>query len=93
MVTKIRTEYPPLVLHLGQALEMDERQFFRFCRMNDELRIERTAERDLEITSPAGWETGSRNALLTARVVNWSVREGTGIATNLSGASFCQTAR
>lgn len=93
MVTKVRTEYPPLVLHLGQALEMDERQFFQFCRINDGLRIERAAEGDLEIVPPAGWETGDRNALLTAQVVNWSIRDGTGIATDSSGTSFCQTAR
>ena len=84
METKVRTEYPPLILHLGQALEMDEKQFFQFCRINDELRIERTAEADLEIMPSARWETGGRSALLTAQVVNWSVRNATGIATDSS---------
>jgi hypothetical protein len=40
---KVRTEYPPVVLRARQALDMDEEQFFEFCRLNDELRIERTA--------------------------------------------------
>ena len=29
--TKIRIEYPPVVLHTRPALEMDEEQFFEFC--------------------------------------------------------------
>ena len=85
MEAKVRTKYPPLVLHLGPSIQMDEEQFFQFCRINAELRIERTAEGDLEIMPPAGWETGGRNALLTAQVVYWSLRDGTGIVTDSSG--------
>lgn len=45
---------PPLVLRLQPAIEVDERQFFAFCRQNPELRIERSAEGEIEIMVPAG---------------------------------------
>lgn len=62
--TKVRTEYVPLMLHLCPALEMNGKLFFEFCRINDELRIERTAGRDLEIMPPTGGGTGHRNVKL-----------------------------
>ncbi len=46
---KIRIENPPVVLHTRPALEMDEEQFFEFCRLNRGWRIERSAEGDLEV--------------------------------------------
>lgn len=79
MEAKVRTEYPPLVLHLGRALEMDEKQFFEFCQLNRDLRIERTAEGDLEIMPPTGGETGSRNAILIHLLTSWTLRNGTGM--------------
>ena len=48
---KVRTEYHPVVLHTRPALEMDEEQFFEFCQLNREWRIERNAGGDLEVIS------------------------------------------
>ena len=53
---KVRTEYHPVVLHTRPALEMDEEQFFEFCQLNRDWRIERSVEGDLEITPPTGGE-------------------------------------
>lgn len=52
-----RIERPPLVLHLPPAIKMTREQFFDFCQLNPELRIERTAEGDIIIMPPAqlGW--------------------------------------
>lgn len=83
--TKIRTEIPPMVLHTRPALEMDEEQFFEFCRINQDWRIERTAEGDLEIMPPTGGETSNRNADLTMQVGIWTRRNGTGVAFDSSG--------
>lgn len=80
MGAKVRTEYPPLVLRLGRTLEMDEKQFFEFCQLNRDLRIERTAEGDLEIMPPTGGGTGSRNAILVHLLMGWTLRDGTGVA-------------
>jgi Uma2 family endonuclease len=58
---------------------MSDDEFFEFCRVNRELRIERTAEGDLIIMSPTGGETGNRNFNLTARFGIWVDGDGRGI--------------
>jgi len=82
---KVRTEYHPVVLHTHPVLDLDEEQFFWFCQQNRDLRIERTAEGDLEVMPPAGWETGHRNMKLTVQLGNWAEQDNTGIATDSSG--------
>ncbi len=82
--TLSRTEQQGLVLRLCPAVEMDDEQFFAFCRQNSELRIERSAEGDLIVMPPAGWETGSRNAIITHLLTAWALRDGTGVASDSS---------
>jgi Uma2 family endonuclease len=82
---KVRTEYHPVVLHTHPVLDLDEEQFFRFCQQNKDLRIERTAEGDLEVMPPAGWETGHRNMKLAVQLGTWAEQDNTGIATDSSG--------
>jgi Uma2 family endonuclease len=65
--TLTRAEYPPLVLRTRPAIELSDREFFAFCRLNGDWRIERTAEGDVEIMPPAGGETSNRNAIITAQ--------------------------
>ncbi len=81
----ISSEYPLLVLHTRPAIEMDDRQFFEFCQLNSEWRIERTAQGDLEIMPPVGGETSNRNALITAQLTVWALRDDTGAAFDSSG--------
>lgn len=76
---KVRTEYHPVVLHTRPALEMDEEQFFEFCQLNREWRIERSAEGDLEIMPPTGGETGNRNFELTTDVGVWARHDSSGV--------------
>ncbi len=71
-------EQSPLVVHTSPVMEMDDEQFFRFCRLNRDLRIERTAEGDLIIMPPAGGSSGRGNAELTYLFQAWARREGTG---------------
>ncbi len=78
--TLTRVESPPLVLHLRPAIELSDEQFFQFCQLNPDLRIERTAEGDVEIMSPARGRTGNRNAGITAQLWTWALRDGTGAA-------------
>jgi Uma2 family endonuclease len=82
---KVRTEYHPVVLHTHPVLDLDEERFFRFCQQNKDLRIERTAEGDLEVMPPAGWETGHRNMKLAVQLGTWAEQDNTGIATDSSG--------
>lgn len=74
-----RIEGRPLVLRVRPAIEMTPEQFFEFCRINRELRIERTAKGDLLIMSPTGGETGARNARLVAHLSIWAERDGRGV--------------
>ena len=71
-------EQAPLVLHTSRVVEMDDDQFFRFCQLNRDLRIERTAEGDLIIMPPAGGSSGRGNAELTYLFQEWARRDGTG---------------
>jgi Uma2 family endonuclease len=82
---KFRTEIHPVVLHTRPALDMDEEQFFEFCRINRDWRIARTAEGDLEILPPTGGETNNRNADLTMQVGIRTRRDGTGVAFDSNG--------
>ncbi len=56
----------------------DDEWLFAFCRMNDELRIERTSHGELEIEMPTGGETSNRNFELTTQLGIWTRRDGTG---------------
>jgi Uma2 family endonuclease len=87
METPTRAEYPLLVLRTRPALELSDEQFFAFCRLNDEWRIERTAEGEIEIMPPVGGGTGNRNAGITAQLWTWATRDGTGEAFD-SSAGF-----
>ena len=68
-----------LVLQMSPVWEMSADNFFDFCQLNSHLRIERTATGKLVIMSPAGSETGNRNAKLLQQLANWTDRDGNGI--------------
>jgi len=71
----------PIVLGGGSVFpRMSRDEFYAFCQENSKYRIERTAEGNLVIMTPKGGETGRRNIRLSAQLLNWSDRNGTGIA-------------
>jgi Uma2 family endonuclease len=70
----------PLVLRLRPALEMTEDQFYEFCQLNRDLRLERKAEGELLIMPPTGWEPGRRNLEISRQLGNWAVADRTGFA-------------
>lgn len=69
-----------LILNLHPAIELTDEQFFQLCQNNRDLRLERTAEGELIIMPPTGWESGNRNSKLTQRLGNWTDTDGTGLA-------------
>src|SRR5215469_16178400 len=78
-------ESPPVVVKIpASVLTMNDDQFFEFCQVNRELRIERSAEGDILIMSPAGWSSGRRNAIITMRLGIWAERDGTGVVVGSS---------
>lgn len=50
----------PLVLQIPSSMQMTDEQFFEFCQMNRDLRIERNKFGELVIMPPTGSETGNR---------------------------------
>lgn len=63
---------------------MDDDAFYRWCQENAHLRIERSADGELEIMPPAGWETGSRNNEIARQLGNWAADDGGGVACDSS---------
>ncbi len=86
-MTKVLTpvESSSLLVHLRPVLEMSDEQFFEFCQLNRDLRIERTAEGDLRIMPPTGGETSHRNAKLIMQVMFWAKQDQTGVVFDSSG--------
>jgi Uma2 family endonuclease len=61
-----------LTLNLNPIIKLTDDQFFLLCQENENIRLERTAKGELIIMSPAGGETGNRNAGLTAQIWIWN---------------------
>ena len=70
----------PLILHFSPTLSrMSEHEFFEFCQLNREWRIERTCDGDLLILPPTGGRTGKRNFVLTGQFGAWVEADDSGI--------------
>jgi Uma2 family endonuclease len=80
-------EITPLVLQMSPVIEMTDDQFFEFCQLNRDLRIERTTKGELIIMSPTGSETGNRNFDFIVQLGIWARQDGTGIGFD-SSAGF-----
>ena len=78
---------PDSVVRLRLPFEVDEAQFFAFCQLNPDLRLERNAEGEVEIMPPVAGGGSSRNAQLTAQLTVWSNQNGLGVAFD-SSAGF-----
>jgi len=72
-------ETNPFVIHFGPMLKsVSNDDFFEFCRLNREWRIERTSNGDVILMAPTGGETGGRNFHLTVSFGQWVKSDGTG---------------
>lgn len=69
----------PIVLRLRPAINFTDKQFFEFCQLNRDLRLEMTATGELIVMPPTGSETGNRNFGLTGQLWVWTEQDGTGI--------------
>ncbi|MDO9140857.1 MAG: Uma2 family endonuclease [Methylobacter sp.] len=74
-----------VVLHWPPSLPILDYQFFDFCQVNKELRIERSASGDCEIMAPTGGATSWRNSRLITQLSIWSDLDGSGIVFDSSG--------
>ncbi len=69
----------PIVLQMLPELQMTDEQFFKFCQINRDLRIERNKFGEISIMSPTGGTTGNRSGSIFGELYIWSNQDGTGI--------------
>ena len=68
----------PLIVHTRPVIDMDDEQFFQFCQLNRDLRIERTAEGDIIIMAPEAGSCGRGGSELVFLFEQWARRDGSG---------------
>lgn len=72
--------YEPLEIDFGSLLKpIDDDEFLKLSRENQDLQIEMTKDGDLIIMPGTGGLTGNRNARIIARAVIWAEKDGTGL--------------
>jgi Uma2 family endonuclease len=77
--TQLLHENLPFILRLNPILHITEEQFYGFCRLNRELRIERTSEGDIAIMPPTGGETSNWNSEINMQLRIWAKQNGAGV--------------
>ncbi|MEL6881134.1 MAG: Uma2 family endonuclease [Cyanobacteria bacterium J06607_10] len=78
---QVPSKAKPLAVNFPDALPrmtMTAEQFYEFCAVNPELRIERTAEGEVIVMPPAFSDTGNRNFNIAVALGVWAEKEGTG---------------
>jgi Uma2 family endonuclease len=69
-----------LVIRLGPLKHhLTDDEFFEFCQLNRDLRIEMTSEGEMIMMLPTGGEGGHRNFNLTGEFAAWAKADGSGI--------------
>ena len=81
----VSADTPALLVQLQPVLRLTDDQFYEFCQLNKELRIERTAWGGLLIMPPTGGYSSERNAEVTFQLRLWAKRDGTGATFDSSG--------
>lgn len=69
----------PLILQLPSSMQITDDQFFEFCQVNRDLRIERNQLGEISIMPPTGSETGNRNFNIAVQLGVWAEQDCTGI--------------
>ena len=83
----VEAGHVPWTITLDPVIEMTDDLFAEFCAMNDDMRIELTAEGILEIMPPAFAYTGNRNVKISAALENWASQDDSGLVFD-SSAGF-----
>ena len=72
--------HAPLTIKFEPVIEMTSELFEQFCALNDDMRIELTAEGTIEIMPPTFGATGNRNIKIAAQLENWTTGDDNGLA-------------
>lgn len=71
--------YGPVVLRLSPIVELTDEQLLEICSLNDELRIERNAQGELELMPPTSSNSGNQNFDIITDLGIWVRADGTGV--------------
>jgi Uma2 family endonuclease len=69
----------PLLIQMPPSMPMTDEQFFEFCQVNRDLRIERDRFGEISIMPPTGSETGNRNFNMALQLGIWAEKDSTGL--------------
>ena len=75
----------PLTIRFKPAIEMTNELFEQFCALNDNLRIELTAEGTIEIMPPLKGDAGAKELEIGADIKIWTRTSGNGVAFGPNG--------
>ena len=64
----------------ANTLHWTEDEFFDFCQINSELRIERSARGEIIVMTPAGGYSGYQSGEVFRQFSAWAIRDKTGMA-------------
>jgi Uma2 family endonuclease len=68
----------PLPIRIRPSAPVSDDELMRFCRANEILRVERDANGELIVMSPAGADSGGKNSDITTDLTVWARRDGRG---------------
>ncbi len=81
----------PAKLTLNPELRMNDDEYYAFCMANADLRLERTAQGEIIIVPPAGYESSYRSGDAFAQLRDWAKRDGRGKASDASAEFILPT--
>ncbi len=67
------------------TVDWSEEEFFQFCQANRDLRIERSANGEIIVMSPAGGYSAYRGLEVAGQLRAWAQKDRTGVAFDSSG--------
>jgi Uma2 family endonuclease len=75
----------PIRVRFEPVIEMTSDLFEQFSALNDDMRIELTAEGMIELMPPAFGVTSSKNSIIAIQLGNWTLQDGNGVSFDSSG--------
>ena len=75
----------PMPVRLRTAVPLTDDELLAFCARHDELRVERDANGELIMMSPAGGASSNRNAFINGMLWSWANQDARGTVFDSSG--------
>jgi Uma2 family endonuclease len=75
----------PLPIRFRPETPMSDEELMRFCAANDFLRVERDANGEILVMTPAGSKTSRMNSRITRLLDEWAETDGRGITFDSNG--------